>query len=340
MQIIPIKKILGFPMIVLVYILTIGSGFAQNMSIVDSLNSLLQKQKEDTIKVRIYNDLAWEYRHSDGDKAIEFANKAWRLSDSLGYEEGKITSLNRLGVVAIYQNDLDAAEAYYVQALERELLRGSLFGVGRAENQLSRIYKQRGNYERALEYSLCSLENFEIIDRKDLIALVANNIGGIYEKMGLFDKALAFYLQSLNVRERIGNSSKTGLTLLNLGSLHISLENYREAIDFLKKSLAALDVNNKFDQSKVYINLGLAHYMLNDDDLAIQYYEKAIGLKDELGLASKDFRIYNNLGALYHRQKKLGQALMYYQKSDSIQQEGSDGIKSAESKVNIADIYY
>lgn len=68
-------------------------------NIIDSLQNVLSSAKEDTNKVNILNNLAWEFKNTaDFEKSINYAAQANDLSDKINYKKGKAKSLSIIGL--------------------------------------------------------------------------------------------------------------------------------------------------------------------------------------------------------------------------------------------------
>ena len=217
------------------YLFIFNVSTSQNNIVVDSLIKVLSLQGNDTSKVNALNELAWEYRISRPKKAKKFANDAITLSDSIAYTKGNLTGLNRLGVVALYNKELDVAENIYLKILEAESNDNHLFGIGRAQNQLGEIYKNKGDNTKSLDYSLQSFKTFETINRPQMMAIVSTNLGDIYRSLGQFDKAIEHHLKSLEIHQKFKNHSGMAFSYMNLGVFYITLEKYEKAIEYLEK---------------------------------------------------------------------------------------------------------
>jgi Tfp pilus assembly protein PilF len=71
---------------------------------------------------------------------------------------------------------------------------------------------------------------------------------------------------------------------------------------------------NKPSSADAQIQAGISAHVNGQDDLAIQYYQKAIKLDPKSGIA------YNNIGNIYFRVKNdAKQAVTYYQKATEVQ---------------------
>ena len=118
---------------------TRDTSFAQQINI-DSLLTLLKKDKEDTTKVNHLNDLGWEYKYKNpdtaiilGNQALEILNSKYQITSSK-FQEGKKTlglgswdlklgaflanSLGNLGVYNWLKGDYPRALDYYFKALK------------------------------------------------------------------------------------------------------------------------------------------------------------------------------------------------------------------------------
>lgn len=289
---------------------------AQNTEIDNLLRKLNLNKKKDTLKVNTLNDLAWEYRKVNSKKALSYGTKAKEISKEISFKRGFITSNVRLGTIAIYEKRMEDAKSIFLQVLEDEKEEQYVYGIGRAQNQLGRIYKAIGDLDEAIKYYKGALESFQALERKSQVALVNNNIGVLYKKKGEYNVAIRYYLNSLKIRRELNDRKRSAYTLSNIGSLSIDVGNYSKAIEFLNESEALLkEFNQSYELSKVYTNLGIAFFKTGEETKALENYQKAIELNQELSFTDKNINIYNNLGSLYYQQGDLKKASDFYQKS-------------------------
>lgn len=326
---------------IIIYFASLFVLHGQNNSVVDSLQRALKIQNNDTIKVNTLNELAWELKKTDALNALNYANLAFKLSDSLNYEKGKTTSLNRLGTIEIYQKEYNKAEKLYLQVLSLETKTKNVYGIGRAQNQLSEIYREKKDLKKALQFGLNALSNFETLHNKKNVALIANNIGLIYQNQGEYHSSMNYLLKSLKIREELNETKNIGFNYLNLGILSIAMHNYPKGIYYLSKSETIFkNLNDDYELAKIYNNLGIAYFESKNYETSLKYYNKSIGLKKELKIEEKDAAYYNNIGAIYYKKGNLNLALNNYLKSIEIQSQNVDDDKWLDSYCNIGHIYY
>lgn len=317
------------------------SVFNQNTAIADSLLLVLQtQQQEDTIRVNTLNELAWEYRKINPKKATHFAINAKKISDSLPFLNGTLTSLNRLGVIAIYQKDYTKAENIYLKIFSKEKERKNDYGIGRAANQLGLIYTKKEELNKALDFTLKANKKFTLSKNKKSIAMSLNNIGNIYRQLGDSKLAMQYFLKSLDIKKELGNKNDLAAIYLNIGILHIDLEHFNKAITYLLQSKTIYkSLHDDYDLALVYNNLGTVYFNLHNYKTSLIFYNKSLQIKTKLNLNDKDPIIYNNLGIIYYKQGKHTLALKNYLKCLDIE----NNIKSqkySDTYSNIGHLYY
>ena len=324
----------------IIFLIFINFCTGQNNEVVDSFLKVLEKQSQDTSRVNALNELSWLYLKNNPTQAKKYANEAKLISESLGYQKGRITGMTRLGTIALFEKELDLAEKLYLSILDEENETKNTYGIGRAQNQLGQIYLKKGDGTKSLDFSLKSLDIFETINRKNAAAIVATNIGDIYKVLGQFDKALEYFLKGLQINKKLNNIEGIASSHLNLGALYILTKNHKKAIEYLHYSENAHQgLNNNYQLAKVYNNLGVAYFSEGKTELSLKYYNKSLNLYKGLGTAFTNAKLYNNLGTLYLRKNQLDLAMEYYQKSISTQKHNNE-ITSLEAYWNVAKIFF
>ncbi|QHI35956.1 Oxygen sensor histidine kinase NreB [Kordia antarctica] len=312
--------------------------FAQQNPIIDNLYISLKKQPKDTNRVNTLNDLAFELYETKTEEALQFATEAKNLSDSLSFTRGYITSLTRIGTIALHEKKITEAEKLYLKALEMETKENFSFGIGRAQNQLNLIYQNKGNYTLALEYGLASLQKFELTDRKGASAIALTNIGHCYKELGEFDKAMEYILKGLDIRKELGDVNGLSDSYMDLGLLYISMKNYPKAINYLLQAEKGFR-ENTVDLLNLYNNLGVAYFESGNHSLALEYYTKTLALSKKSGLDYEDPDVNNNIGIIHFKKKELNLAKKHYFSSLSVPKKYSTLENRAETYNNLGNTY-
>lgn len=315
---------------------------AQERKIVDSLTLVTQSTTiTDTAKIDALNELAWEFRKTNFERAKKYALEAHALSQKHKYLIGLITSMNRLGTAYIFNKQYSQAENIYLKVLTLENKAENRYGVGRASNQLSEIYRNKENFKKALFYGSKALSIFEELDKPSLVGLISNNLGLIYQNIGSYELATKYFLQSLNIREELGEEKNIAYNHMNLGVLYLAMKNYENAKGYLLKSEKIfLRYHDDYELSKIYNNLGIAYFETGNDSLAKEYYEKSLELKKKIGIKNTDSDIYNNLGAFYYKKGIAKVANTNFQKSLSIQNKYISKNQLKDATINLGHLFF
>ncbi|MDQ7797547.1 MAG: tetratricopeptide repeat protein [Candidatus Edwardsbacteria bacterium] len=93
-------------------------------------------------------------------------------------------------------------------------------------------------------------------------------------------------------------------------------------------------------RASLYHILGLIDSTVGEHDRAIGYYDKEIGLLEELGEGSRTGSVYNNLSGIYKARGMFAQALEYQLKSFNMAERSGELLSVAISCNNLGEIYY
>ena len=147
-----------------------------------------------------------------------------------------------------------------------------------------------------------------------------------------FDLALNSWNYAL--KYFIKNQDKFGESACytNLGNAYDNLGDFRKAIEYYEKSLGiAEEIEDKSVEAKICGNLGAAYNSLGDFRKAIENLEKSLEIAKEIGDKSVEANCYTNLGNAYDNLGDFRKAIEYYEKSLGIAEEIED--KSVEAKI-------
>ncbi len=187
-------------------------------------------------------------------------------------------------------------------------------------NFLGYIYQQLGNYVQAVDY----FERAKKIRIKELgmnnpaVGRIYNNLGMVYDSMNELDKALANFEKAVEIKTE-SNDPSVYNNYINIGVLLSRYGSYSQAIEYYKKAetvLLTLDEQEKL--ADLYVNLGVACYMLKANQEAFRYYSEALKIYTDLlgpenGKTGKVFQnlanVYDELGDQVNEQKANEKAI-------------------------------
>jgi two-component system, NarL family, sensor kinase len=275
--------------------------FAQDTGKIATINAKLNKEKTDTAKVMLLNDLFVQYREFDSSKAMEYADKAIELSKKSGFKKGESLLLLNKGVFLNLNGENDEAEKLIKQSLEIRTGINDYAGQGYSLRSLGNIEYDRNDYAKALEFYLSAAPKFEKAnDRKGLSGDYIW-IGNVFnEGLHQFDKAAEYFNKSLVLAVQLKDSSLISYNYNNLGQAYYFAKNYSEAL---------------------------------------RYYELSKNIKeslqDERGLGNA----FGNISNVFFERQQYDSALFYNTKAFNIRQKQNDKKGMATSYANVANIY-
>ena len=248
--------------------------YAQNHEL-DSLKSLLDNSKVDTVQVKILNEISYSILNQDPNEAIEYGIQARDMSQLLGYNTGKAYALKNIGLGYYYLGDYLKVLDYWSESLESFETEQDTLGIANMLNNLGAIYYTQGSNSKAIEYYLQSLRIAEKLGDTIRIASALVNVGGLYsDNEKDYDKALDYFWQVGNISKvyQLDDQSHGGY-LTGIGELHKNMGQYDSAIYYLAKALPLYQ--NTVLIPEALIRLGMVHEARGDFDEAVKYQEQA-----------------------------------------------------------------
>ncbi|WP_291965396.1 tetratricopeptide repeat protein [Maribacter sp.] len=176
-------------------------------------------------------------------------------------------------------------------------------------------------------------------------AYALNNLGSIYRDQSLYVKSLDLYQQALKASVEADNIEFRVYCLNMISTVHRRTDAFKSALDYSQDALELAETvaNPNLGLKKSIIvslnSIGSIYQMLEQYELAIEKYEKAMLLEkeldDKLGLAINHL----NLGECYESQGKLEPGLKNFRKSLVYYELIDSSTGKIKANYNIAHVY-
>lgn len=266
----------------------------------DSIEIKLKELKNDSLRTRYLNDLAFKNR---------FVNPS--------FSEDLINT--SLKILSKYEDCYASSDANGI---------------------LGNLADKHGNFRSALLHYFKALQLAENCKIANLKASNHNNIGLVYQRLQIYDSALIHLNQSLELKKKIGNRKSYASTYNNIGLVYYQQLKYKEALNYFLESLKLKEeFNDRNSMSSTLLNISNIYRELGLSDSAKKMVLKSIEIRKEFndnwGLASS----YNNLGLLLKDEKKFKQALQVLNESAKYSLLVKDYETLVKTYNNIGEIY-
>lgn len=311
--------------------------FFQNSKVIDSLETVLQTTKVDTVRIAALNELAWKFRGNNPDTSIYYAKQALILAQKTNWQKGIAVSYQNLGSFNWRKSNYSIALAHYSKALKIYKEFKDQKRVADIFGSIGVIYGGQGDFPKALEYIFKALTIKEEFGDKSGITRSLNNIGGVYYGMEDFSNALEYFLKSLAMNKESGDKDGIAGNLGNIGSVYhyqgvdskvdtVKYELYNSALEHYFKGLELYEeLGNKrgiangllsignlyFNQGKLAISAGDITMSQELFSKARERWFKALKIYEEIGDKINIALTFSNIGLQYKREKKYSLAESY-----------------------------
>lgn len=297
-------------------------GFSQSPQKIDSLLQVIETTTNDSIKLRLTNQVSFYFIFNDIERALLLLNNGIREAQEKQFYFGVNELTNTKGIYFDVKGIKDSARYYFEKGLEmsREWKFKSIEQM--SLNNLGMYNWNNGNFQEALDYFYQALEMNTTYSPENIQgeSVYLNNIGLIYQELKQFEKALENHQKALKIREEINLESEQAISLANIGVCYKNLLQYENAIDAYKKAIdLAKSANSMRNYYSFHSNLANVYQEQENFEQAIANYKIALERPASLGANPKsDLTTYSNLTAAYSQLNQPRQALNYAEKGFEI----------------------
>ncbi|MDB5195828.1 MAG: tetratricopeptide repeat protein [Flaviaesturariibacter sp.] len=290
---------------------------AQTNPVIDSLEKTAHAQR-DTDQIHSYNELTWQYRNVDQEKAIQYGNKAITLSKQLRFNKGLAQAYNDLGIIYFDRQAFDTALNYYQQAFAIRKAQNDMLGMAKLYNKIGIVYQQEGAFAKGLEAQQAALTLFEK-EKNDIgISYSLNNIGIICQNMGRYDDAIRYQEQSIAIKEKIGDRYGLAGSYVNVGNIYLLNKVFDKAKEYYLKGVSICrEIGDKEYLATALNSLGRFYITVENYNSAIPIVQESFSLRNGMGDKKGMVKSLDNLAETFinlklydSAQNTLNQALL------------------------------
>ncbi|MGC4022618.1 MAG: helix-turn-helix domain-containing protein [Cyclobacteriaceae bacterium] len=280
---------------------------------IDSVQSFLKNHpKEDSTKADALNKLSELYQWNNFYRALEYADKAAKLSRELNYKKGIATADYLKGHCYWALGDADQSIAVGLEAISLATKNNYSIILAEAQLILSRSYLDQTEMQKATGY-VRQAEKIAIEKKDwDLLARAYNFIGVIKFVVRQKDSALYFYNKAYKIaHEHSTPKVNWARTISNIGECYLE-SNFDLAFNYFQEALSiAQETNNRSVEAGTTSIMGNALIKKGKYAEANNYLQSSLKLSRELGLRRVIRHAYAGLVDLNLKLGKAPEAVAY-----------------------------
>ena len=308
--------------------------------VVDSIRTLLSREKIDSNKVTLLWNLANAYNAFNPDSALLLSQKALTLARKIKFIEGESRSMGILANSFKQIGNYPKALEFYLLKLKLEENRDNPHNMANVILNIGVVYSLQEEYEKALTYyyqadSIMNSTNDG--DPKFALILkysIALNIGDLYNHINKLDSALSFFQQSQSFAKQQVNGDFTGISMVGIGEVYLKKNEFVKSRDLFKGALFYLEEANDEDVI-CEASLGLANLYdsLHQYDSVYFYAHKMLYLAKKDGFLNWQLMASDLLDAHYKKLNRIDSAYNYRVLSQQLHDSISSRNKIRQSQI-------
>ena len=293
--------------------------------LIDSLEHHLTKTDlEKDQRIRTLIDLSFWYSMKQlPDKALNRLNEAASMvteQDSLKFRPLLYQEYSRIyllqgeflkGITSavILEKFADAEKARIMAEAETGSPQPSnIMNTADAYSIIGELYRKVGDFQKALSYTLKSLQIAELLGKQALMANSYNNTGIIYKEQDNFQQAKKNYFRAMELNKQLPNREYyLGSNYNNLGIIYRNTKQYDSAITCYREGLKY--TKSPYGEATIYNNVGAVFYDLQTYDSAQYYHQKALGIQKQYGYNEQMSLSMINLSQVLNKKKSYDESL-------------------------------
>jgi tetratricopeptide (TPR) repeat protein len=209
----------------------------------------------------------------------------------------RLTALHNLGSVLDLIGQSDLAHRNFTEMLRLSWLFDQKAKGGAAHSRLGRIYRRRGEFDRATDHLRAAHELFTQANDRRGIAGTLDDIGKVHWLRGAYGQALEFHRQALAIRRALGDRRSIALSLANIGRVHndsgafkAANRQFREALDLRR------DIGDLSGVVQSLCDLGGVHTADGSYEIALEMFGEAHRIAEEIGDKLAQGEVLSRLG--------------------------------------------
>ncbi len=260
-------------------------------------------------KVDSINQLAFEVRNTDTQRAILLSDEAQKLSSEINYPAGNAAALSNEAFCYVQITNYELALEKLFEALKVfEELKNEK-GIAGVHYNLCLVYFRFSDFKNGMDSITRALHYYQKTNDLSEMARCFFQMGFLYHSQNDSTSSIEYLSQSLEINREVKNKAGEAAAIMGLGQAYLNLRDYEKSRAFLLESMAIReqikDWRGYAASMNAYMNLFLE---TGEYEEAEKISLKGIKLARELGDKMGVSRFMLDLGKIYLKQNNFNEA--------------------------------
>ena len=294
------------------------------------------EQKIDTL-----NDLAWEIRHTDSQRALQLSTQSYNLAEQKkSYLKGLAYSLRNLGAlncIVFGKTSIGLPQAQRALTLCEEL--DDVLAQAHVLNSIASVHIYLANYAEALKYELKALKLCREVNDVNTELDILNDLAIIYYLLKDYPRSISMFQEQLEITKKTNSLFMKAMVLSNISDPYIKMGEYDQAFNYAKQ---AYPLVQQFGLKQFEITtlkaLSKIHIFRQEYEQALHYQQQALALTQDTDTKYWTASTLNEIGQTYQKWQPE-KALTYFEQALSLAETLAAKSIMLECHQFIADIY-
>ena len=262
--------------------------FAQDINAVISQTKVaVENAESDSAKAKYLGDLAWYFVQVNLDSALYYGQEALHTAERIENDVLIAQSHNDLATVYMVKGDYEASLLKCKKALSIRQELEDQAGIASIYFKMGNNFNKLSLYDSTMHYYFKALDYYESVQDSVVATNLQSNISSTYYSMGNYDKALEYLKGPIQFFADNEDNQLLSNSLMNMGNIQLALKDTTSAIaSYVKSEKYAEQSQNLGTIAAIYNNYANIYTNQNKFDLAVDYIQKSIKIREELGLLS------------------------------------------------------
>jgi tetratricopeptide (TPR) repeat protein len=304
---------------------------------IDSLRSVLQKEKVDSNRVTLLWNLAEQYQFFKPDTTIQLAQQAQLIARRIKFTEGESRSFAVMATGQYLLGNYTASLNNYTEKLKIEEKRNSVRNYASALNNIGLIYILLSDYTSALSYLYRADSTVNAAGgqaKQELENSILTNLGETFYRMKNHDSANHYFSEALDIALQNKNGFYQAAAFVGLGNVYASKGSDSSALLNYRQGLAVLNEGTNNDLlCEAALGFANVFQKKGQNDSVLHYATLAIELARRNGFLSRELDAANFLSLFYKGQNNPDSAFAYLEQAVVLQDSLKGQAKTREAMI-------